>query len=72
MTKLKINGVRVEFMIDTGASVNILTQKVYEFKFPYARLKPTFKHLALQKGQKSKYCGMNEFLKRSVLIMGNS
>ena len=49
MTKLKINGVRVEFVIDTGASVNILTQKDYEFKFPYARLKPMFKHLALQK-----------------------
>ena len=31
MTKLKINGVRVEFLIDTGASVNILTQKDYEF-----------------------------------------
>ncbi len=27
MTKLKINGVKVEFLIDTGASVNILTQK---------------------------------------------
>jgi predicted aspartyl protease len=31
MTKLKINGVKVEFLIDTGASVNILTQKDYEF-----------------------------------------
>jgi hypothetical protein len=31
MTKLKINGVKVEFFIDTGASVNILTQKDYEF-----------------------------------------
>ena len=30
-TKLKINGVKVEFLIDTGASVNILTQKDYEF-----------------------------------------
>jgi hypothetical protein len=31
MTKLKINGVKVEFFIDTRASVNILTQKDYEF-----------------------------------------
>ena len=31
MTKLKINGVIVEFLIDTRASVNILTQKDYEF-----------------------------------------
>jgi hypothetical protein len=31
MTKLKINVVKVEFLIDTGASVNILTQKDYEF-----------------------------------------
>jgi hypothetical protein len=30
MTKLKINGVKVEFLIHTGASVNILTQKDYE------------------------------------------